>query len=473
MTPQLQQAIKLLQLGRLEYLEAIEQELLENPILEEMRDEPAEDKNTAENSEPTEIFQLDSEISPLSPDQQAPDQQATEQTESNWEDLIDGYSDYQGAASAKGLQAEEGKSDFEVASPNSESLSQHLISQIRFADIDDNIKKVACFIIGNLDHNGYLCQSEEELLEQSESSAQDFRTALDFIRSLDPCGVGATDLRQCLLLQLEFNGLTDSLAARVVRNHLDKLEKKKLDQIAKEEKVSIDELKQAIESIRRLEPYPGRNFSSETPRYVTPDVYVQKVQGQYVLNLNEDGLPKLRINPYYLSLMKKEAEASPDKEYLQDRLKAAAWLIKSDLQRRQTILKVAESIVKFQRSFLDNGISKLKPLVLKDVADDIGMHESTVSRVTSNKYIHTPQGVFELKFFFTSGIKSSGGDVSASAIKDKIKTIISHETPGKPVSDQEIVEMLAKENVQIARRTVAKYRETLGIEPSSQRKRAF
>jgi RNA polymerase sigma-54 factor len=472
MTPQLQQAIKLLQLGRVEYLEAIEQELLENPTLEELARDDADEhviSNSPQSEGETEIYEVSADLSSSNLEvQQEP------KTESDWENFIDSYSDYQGAALAKGSQPQEDKPEYEVASPNSETLAEYLISQIRFADIDQDVKRIACFIIGNLDHNGYLSCSEADMLIQSGSEPKVFKKALDFVRSLEPCGIGAIDLQQCLLLQLEFSGLVDSLAAKIVSKHLDKLEKKKLDLIAKEEKVSIEQVKQAIEAVRKLEPFPGRNFSSDTARYVTPDVYVQKVQGEWVLNLNEEGLPKLRVNPYYLALLKKEAnESNVDKEYIQDRLKAAAWLIKSDMQRRQTILKVADSIVKFQRAFLEHGISKLKPLVLKDVADDIGMHESTVSRITANKYIHTPQGVFELKFFFTSGIKTSSGDVSASAIKDRIKTIISSEIASKPVSDQEIVEMLARENVQIARRTVAKYRETLGIEPSSQRKRAF
>jgi RNA polymerase sigma-54 factor len=490
MTPQLQQAIKLLQLGRVEYLEAIEKELLENPILEEVREDGREfNEDSAPTSKPeTEIIQFDGSSdnsdSNDSSDNKSDFLSSSEQSDQispsaseptmDWEGFVDSFTDYQGAATPKGLIDHEDRPSYEGSTSAQESLSEHLISQIRYADVDEKTQHIAAFIIGNLDSNGYLATEHQELANEAGCSLEELLAALDFVRSLDPAGVAAKDLKECLQLQLEFAGLSGSLAFRIVESHLEKLEKRKLDVIAKIEKVTIEEVKKAVEVIRKLEPHPGRNFSEDTARYVTPDVYVQKVAGEYVLSLNEEGMPKLRVNPYYLGLLKNEAgDAAQNKQYLQDRLKAAAWLIRSDMQRRQTILKVAESIVKFQRPFLDHGISRLRPLVLKDVADDIGMHESTVSRVTSNKYMHTSQGVFELKFFFTTGIKTAGGDVSASSIRDRIKTIIAQETQSNPVSDQEIVEILNKEKVEIARRTVAKYRETLGIQPSSQRKKAF
>jgi RNA polymerase sigma-54 factor len=238
--------------------------------------------------------------------------------------------------------------------------------------------------------------------------------------------------------------------------------------------VEIEEVVRAMGSIRTLDPKPGRPFAGETTRYIVPDVYVQKVGNDYVVTMNEDGIPRLRMNPIYTTMIK---EAGPseafNKAYLTERVRAASWLIKSIQQRQQTIYRVAESIMKFQRAFLDHGISRLKPLVLKEVADDIGMHESTVSRVTSEKYVHTPRGVFELKFFFTSGIKTSTGDISSSSVKERIKTLIAAESNKNPISDQQIVEILKGEKIDIARRTVAKYRETLGIPSSSQRKAAF
>jgi RNA polymerase sigma-54 factor len=269
-------------------------------------------------------------------------------------------------------------------------------------------------------------------------------------------------------------GLGDSLEARIVANHLDKLEKKKYELIAKAENVEVEEIYKAITSIQSLEPRPGRPFGDDAIRYITPDIYVTKVGNEFVISLNEDGLPKLRVSPYYLELLKNtDADNSVNKAYLNERLKAATWLIKSIHQRQQTIYRVTESIVKFQREFLAQGISKLRPLVLKEVADDIGMHESTVSRVTTNKYVHTPQGVFELKFFFTTGIRSGDGEVSSSSIKDKIKNVISAEPADNPLSDQQIVDILKQQEIDIARRTVAKYREALGIESSSKRKKLF
>lgn len=480
MTPQLQQAIKLLQLGRLDYLEAIERELLDNPMLEEVR-EDGRDENSPNTRNETEIIQLDDssnsgESSASQGDSESLDSHEPNPTEPamDWEGFVDSFTDYQGSATPKGLIDQDERPAYEGATPEQQSLAEHLLAQIRFADIDDNTRRIAAYIVGNLDGNGYLPSEREELAQEASCSCEELAEALEFVRSLDPVGIGAKDLRECLLLQLEFAGFSSSLAYRIVETHLDKLEKRKLDVIAKAEKVTIDEVKRAVEIVRKLEPHPGRNFSQETARYVTPDVYVTKVNGEYVLSLNEEGLPKLRVNPFYLNLLRQESsDATKNKEYLQDRLKAASWLIRSDLQRRQTILKVAESIVKFQRPFLDHGISRLRPLVLKDVADDIGMHESTVSRVTSNKYMHTSQGVFELKFFFTTGIKTASGDVSASSVRERIKTLIAQENSAKPISDQEIVELLSKEKVEIARRTVAKYRETLGIAPSSQRKKAF
>jgi RNA polymerase sigma-54 factor len=267
-------------------------------------------------------------------------------------------------------------------------------------------------------------------------------------------------------------GLADGLEFRLIRDHLDKLEKRKYEAIAKTEGVTLDAISRAINTIKSLEPRPGRQFSEETVRYIVPDAYVIKVGNDFVVSLNEDGVPKLRINSTYSDLLKNPAYSSGDnKTYLSERARAASWLIKSIQQRQQTIYRVTESIVKFQRAFFENGVSHLKPLVLKDVADDIGMHESTVSRVTTEKYIHTPQGTFELKFFFTSSIKTaSGGDVSSSSVKEEIKQIIAQESPSNPISDQQIVTILKAKKIDIARRTVAKYRETLGIPSSSLRK---
>jgi RNA polymerase sigma-54 factor len=268
-------------------------------------------------------------------------------------------------------------------------------------------------------------------------------------------------------------GLADGLEARIIQRHLDKLEKRKYDAIAKAEGVALEDVARALTTIRSLEPRPGRPFADETVRYVVPDAYVIRVGNDFVVSLNEDGIPRLKINASYSDLLKDGAStnSSESKAYFTERVRAASWLIKSIQQRQQTIYRVTESIVKFQREFFEHGVSHLKPLVLKDVADDIDMHESTVSRVTTEKYVHTPQGLFELKFFFTSGIKTGeGSDVSSSSVKELIKNIIAQESTQNPISDQQIVELLKEKNIDIARRTVAKYRETMGIPSSSQRK---
>ncbi|MEI6517209.1 MAG: RNA polymerase factor sigma-54, partial [bacterium] len=279
-------------------------------------------------------------------------------------------------------------------------------------------------------------------------------------------------LKESLLTQLEAIGLANGLESRIINNHIDKLEKRKFDAIAKAEEVSLEDIARAINTIRSLEPRPGGRFFDDTTRYVVPDAYVQKVGNDWVVIMNEEGLPRLRVSPYYAGMLKGgDPSNAPNKAYLTERLRAASWLIKSIQQRQQTIYRVTESIMKFQRDFLEHGISRMHPIVLKDVAADIGMHESTVSRVTTEKYVHTPQGVFELKFFFTSGIKTANGsDISSSSVKERIKTLIAAESSQNPISDQYIVESLKNDKIQIARRTVAKYRETLGIPSSSQRK---
>ena len=472
MTPQLQQAIKLLQLGRLEYKEAIERELLDNPVLEEAKESEDDFGPGASAGGDNEEFTR----GPLVEEPPPPADSAGgngEKTPADWEEYLENFSDWRGSATPRGLVDFEDKPSLEATLTKSGTLEDHLLEQLRMIEVSDREREVLFQIIGNLDVDGFLCSTYEEIAEAAHGSVEEVQHAMGILKSLDPAGVGARTLQECLLMQLEDLGFSDGLEAKIVSLHLDKLEKRKYDFIAKAEDVSFDEIKRAIATIQSLEPRPGKRFNEETIRYITPDAYIQKIGNDYVVSLNEDGLPKLKISPYYLQLLKNgDKENAPNKSYLTERLKAASWLIKSIHQRQNTIYKVAESIAKFQRDFLDHGIHKLRPLVLKDVADDIGMHESTVSRVTTSKYVHTPQGVFELKYFFTTGLRSSTGeDVSASSIREKIKNLIAAESQDAPLSDQQIVEILKKEDVTIARRTVAKYREGLGIESSSRRKR--
>jgi len=285
--------------------------------------------------------------------------------------------------------------------------------------------------------------------------------------------VAARDLRECLIVQATELYPAHDLVHDILEDHLGDLEKRNYKRIAKKLSVSMDEVGEALRIIRTLEPKPGRSVNDEQPRYITPDIYIYKIDGEYVIVLNEDGLPKLRVNNYYREAMSAGAP-SEAKEYVQNKLRSALWLIRSIHQRQRTIYKVTESIVKHQREFFERGIANLKPMVLRDVAEDVGMHESTISRVTTNKYAHTPEGVFELKYFFNSGInRVQGGSVASEAVKDRIRQIIAAENPAKPLSDQAIANFLKGENINIARRTVAKYREMLKILPSSRRKRTL
>ncbi|MFM8313758.1 MAG: RNA polymerase factor sigma-54, partial [Deltaproteobacteria bacterium] len=295
------------------------------------------------------------------------------------------------------------------------------------------------------------------------------------IQEFDPIGVASRDLKECLLVQIYDLKENDDLLEAMIENHLSDLEKKNYGAICKALNLSMEEVVERVKIIEELEPKPGRAFGGSPAHYIIPDIYVVKRGDEYVVMLNEDGLPKLKISSFYKNLLDKESENQQiTKDYVQGKLRSAVWLIRSIHQRQRTIYKVTESIVKQQYDFFEKGISHLKPMVLRDVADDIGMHESTISRVTTNKYVHTPRGIFELKFFFNSGIsRVHGADVASETVKEKVKAIIATEPPAHPFSDQKIVELLLKENINIARRTVAKYREMLGILPSSRRKKVF
>lgn len=478
MTPQLQQAIKLLQLGRLEYQEAIEREILENPFLEEVPQEfegqgvpsaPESDPNNISLSSP---LVTSGPLSHSDENQEITTQTAAKEPQSDWDDYADSFTDYQGTASIKGHSDFEDRGTPEIVSTRNESLEEHLLRQVRLREFSKNEALIARFITGNLNQDGLLEATHEEIAQACGCDTTTVADVADSLRFLDPVGCCTRSLQECLLTQLEAIGMADGLEAKLITNYLERLERRRYDSIAKAEGVTLEQISRALKNIQALDPRPGRAFSDETIRYIVPDVYVHRVGSDIIVSLNEDGMPKLKLNPTYTELLKDSSKGAADnKAYLTERARAASWLIKSIQQRQQTILRVTESIVKFQGAFFENGVSHLKPLVLKDVADDIGMHESTVSRVTTEKYVHTPQGLFELKFFFTSGIKTAGGsDISSSSVKQEIKQIIAQERPQNPISDQEIVKVLKAKNIDIARRTVAKYRETLGIPSSAQRK---
>src|SRR5919106_1882429 len=354
-------------------------------------------------------------------------------------------------------------------------LADHLLWQLSLLPDDDQTRDIGSAIIGNLNDDGILVASVEEIAAMGDWPVSDVERVLHHVQTFDPIGVCARDLQECLWLQIKQLGLEGTPTEKIVTEHLRLLQNHQVPEIAKRLGMSIEDLKEHVEIIRHLDPKPGSRYNPTQSHYVIPDVYVVKVEDQYVAVLNEEGLPQLRISPVYRRLLDKSTENTDEtRAYVKDKFRSALWLIKSVEQRQKTIHKVATSICNFQRDFLDHGIEHLRPLVLRDVANDIGMHESTVSRVVTNKYMHTPQGVFEMKYFFHSGISSSYGDaVSSVTIKNRIKKIIEGEDPKKPLSDSKIVNILQREGLMLARRTIAKYREELKIPTSNQRKVLF
>ncbi len=485
MTPQLQQAIKLLQLSRMELVDLIRTEVTENPLLEEPAE--GEEESRAEGASPAEQAQEESAPQHKEAEKAVEVKGEEGANEIDWDQYLEHYQ-LQGhtAPSNRGLSDEELPS-YEATLTRKTGLFEHLVWQLRLSHFTPDEEKVAMLIIGNLDGDGYFKMPQVEG-EPEDGAARDplvrvaFESGLGLefcesvlkkVQTLDPVGVAARDLRECLLIQVRHINADTLEIVAIIERHLKHLESKNYAAVAKDLKISIEEVVKAVKVISHLEPKPGRAFSGDEPQYITPDVYVHKMGDQYVTVLNDDGLSKLRISGMYRAALK-NGQAGAAKEYIQDKLRSAVWLIRSIHQRQRTIYKVTESIVKFQKDFLDRGIAHLRPLILRDVAEDIGMHESTVSRVTTNKYVHTPQGIYELKFFFNSAISKTGGDeIASEAVKNHIKQIVAAEDPKRPHSDQRIVEILKGQNIEIARRTVAKYREVLGILPSSKRKKYF
>ena len=457
LTPSLQQAIKLLPMSTLELKDLLNNEMVENPMLEE---QPLEEQQAAETQTTEE-----------KPAEDKPEPQRGD----NWDDadyqyffgeyLDDGYRP-RTPSEVKELPP------IENTLSSTSSLSDHLSWQLSLQTDDPLTREIGEAVIGNLDDDGYLVASIDEMAAMGPWPVQDVERVLRMVQGFDPIGVAARDLQESLLLQLRHLGLENTPAEKIVTDHLRALQNHQIPEISRKLGLSIDDLKEHIEVIRHLDPKPGSRFNPSQSQYVTPDVYVEKIDDEYVVWLNEDGLPQMRISPTYRRLLDKGTEHGEEtRAYVRDKFNAARWLIKSVQQRQNTIYKVARSIVNFQREFLDHGIEHLRPLVLRDVANDIGMHESTVSRVVTNKYMHTPQGVFEMKFFFHSGISSSYGEsVSSVTIKQRIKKIIESEDQRKPLSDSKIVSILQREGLVLARRTIAKYREELKIPTSNQRK---
>jgi RNA polymerase sigma-54 factor len=465
-TPQLQQAIRLLQLTRLELVDMISQEMKENPLLEEVE----EGKELAEAEAPaTEQGEGEAPTEP----ERTPEVQGNGEgaDEFDWENYLENSNliPFQRQSQEDGDE----RPSFENFLSKRTTLTDHLQWQLQLSRFTDEEHEAGTWIIGNLDEDGYLKISLEDICSETNLPAELVERVLRKIQQFDPVGVAARDLKECLLIQLEQISPRDTLAEKIVSEHLSLLKNRNYPAIAKRIGVSLDRVNRAAHLISKLDPKPGKAFGGEVIQEIIPDVYVYKVEGDYVIYLNDDGVPRLRVSSLYRNVLNSNRLAPDgDRRYIQDKLRSALWLIRSIHQRQRTIYKVTKSIVKFQREFLDKGIQFLRPLVLRDVAEDIQMHESTISRVTHNKYVHTPQGIYELKFFFNAGITSMQGETLASeSVKNLVREIIAKEDPRKPYSDEKLVQILQGMNIHIARRTVSKYREMMKILSSNERRK--
>jgi len=476
MTPSLQQAIKLLQLSRLDLGVTLSEEILENPML---------------------LVESDSEDSeaPVQDQEQTSDQEQTVEKEEAGPgvdpyDEIDVeafFADYLGEIRTAGPSMAFPDADSFPSLENTLSappdLYDHLLWQLHMNTIPERLLEICDFIIGNLDEDGYLRASDDEIIKATGAGFSEVEEARHIVLSMDPPGVGARSLQECLLIQLDHlaAGITDEeelhairFSGQILREHWEDFLHQRWKTIAEAIGSPLEELRKVLDIIQHLEPKPGRLYQDPNNSYIEPDVFVQRVGDGFVVSLNDDGLPKLRINPSYSRMLESSAVDPQLGTYLREKMKSALWLRRSVEQRQATIRKVAESIVSYQKMFFEHGIEYLRPMVLRQVAEDIGMHESTVSRVVSNKYMYTPRGMYPMKFFFHSGVDTARGpDVSSVAVKERIRRLIAEEDSKKPLSDSKIMKMLQREGIRLARRTVAKYREEIGIPSSDKRKNIF
>lgn len=495
MTPQLQQAIKLLQLSHLELAEVLQQEMSENPMLEERAEgesegetanaESAGEDNGAGSSDVSsdagsggDAAEMEAPRDLATAVAEAPNDASPEPTRSDvdkdidWEAYLDSHS-YSLPATAGSAAVGEDATPFEANLTRPTSLVEHLLWQVQMWDFTPERAKIAALLVEEINDDGYLAQDGAQIVaDEMEVTVDEVENVIRELQSFDPVGVAARSLRECLLVQAKHLSEENPLVVEIIDRHLNNVEKRNLQAIAKELDVPLEDVSEAVKAIAQLEPRPGRVYSDKEPQYISPDIYVHKVGDEYVIVLNEDGLPKLRISNYYRRALRQSGGNT--KSYIQDKLRSAAWLIRSIHMRQRTIYRVMESILKFQGVFFDKGVAHLQPLILKDVAQDVEMHESTISRVTTNKYVHTPQGIYELKYFFNSSISRVGGETIASeSVRRHIQELVSSEDAKAPLSDQQLVKLLKERDIRIARRTVAKYREMLRIPASSKRKQLF
>ncbi len=465
MTPQLQQAIKLLTLTHLEMTSVIAKEMVENPMLEEVGGESTRQELESRNKDTKEK---------QSDDFSGPDIIDNSKDNFEWDKYVDSFNSTSSTPYTKEVRSKDDAPNYENMVSKGANLQEHLEWQLRMENLTDEEWKFANSIIHNLNDEGYLDENLEELLAAVDLDREDALELLSMIQHLDPVGCATSGLQECLLVQAQALDETVPLVELLIKNHLDDLIKRDFKTIEKETGVDVEKIKDAEYVLHTFNPKPGRLISPDDTQYVVPDIYIKEIGGELVVRLNNEGVPTLKVSNLYKNLIKDTKRDDATSEYVQDKLRAAMWLIKSIENRQKTIEKVAHAIVKYQPEFFKKGVVALKPMILKDIANEIGVHESTVSRVTTNKFVHTPIGTFELKFFFNAGIggKNGGIDIASESLKLKIKELVDNEDSRKPLSDQKIADILSKSDIKVARRTVAKYREMLNILPSSKRKQA-
>ena len=459
LSPQLQQSLLILQTPLLELRNLVQQEMETNPVLEELPDLPAPDEPSEAEASAEENF--DSEFQKLA------------SLDEEWRDYMAQSASYGAAGSRGSREAQDKRQFFFDSIPVQETLHQNLIGQLNQSLLSATDRKAAELIVGNIDDNGFLQSTLEEMALNSGIPKEDFEKMLALIQTFYPAGVGAHDLRECLLIQLRRAGKERSLEYKVVSEHMEDLGRRRFPEIARRMGISVEDVQKAADNIARLNPRPGQVFAAAPQNYVLPDLVVEKVDGEYQITLNNEQIPHLRISNLYKDIIASgDAQSSEVKNYIRDKIRSGKFLIRSIHQRQQTIFNMAQQIVLRQRDFLEHGPSHLKPMRMGEVADAVGVHETTVSRAVSGKYMATPQGVFEMKYFFTSGYETTTGEsLSNISVKEAILDLVKHENGSAPLSDHEIVEILAERGIPIARRTVAKYRDELNILPSHMRRK--
>jgi len=464
LAPQLRQSLKILQVAALDLRSEILEELQSNPTLEEL---PPEHTSTEPEAAPEENTPTEDEENHHEELDFSKEFEILGKLDKDWRD----YMSQAGGAQPYTQEDSEKRQHFMDSMVSDASLQEHLMRQVELSDIDEKVAEALTYLIGSIDDRGFLTLNLPDTAFQTDHTLEELQDAAQMLATFDPTGIGSPDIETCLLAQLSANGRDSSLAARIIRNHFELLSRRRIPELARKLGASPDDIQTAIEEIGKLDPAPGRRFAEDTNRVVEPDVTITKVDDEWKIDLNSDYIPRLRISNTYRELIAKGTLSKEEKEYLKERMKSGKFLIDSIEQRQRTIEKITREILKAQSEFFDHGISQLKPLTMTQIADIVGVHETTVSRAIANKYINTPHGIFDFKYFFTTGYRSAEGDsVSNTSVKEIIADLIALEDRASPFSDQTIVKKLQDKGLKIARRTVAKYREELGILPSNLRR---